>query len=200
MLPSLTTAQQELLDWVAAYIQQHHVSPSLREMMRGMGLRSPAPVQSRLEHLRQKGYVDWSHGRARTIRLLALEVKGMPLLGTIAASGLITTFTEAAEAFEAFKQLPLNCFALRVVGRIDTLLLQAGDTLLFKPVVDRRLLKTGEIVVVQQQGETTLKTLEQDGTGLVRLQSVNIDQPDQCRFLKQLTVQGVMFGVWRSCA
>jgi len=34
------------------------------------GLSSPAPVQSRLDHLRRRGYITWQAGRARTIRLL----------------------------------------------------------------------------------------------------------------------------------
>ncbi|MFZ9621796.1 MAG: repressor LexA, partial [Prochlorococcaceae cyanobacterium] len=47
----LTTAQQELYDWLADYIGVHRHSPSIRQMMEAMGLRSPAPIQSRLKHL-----------------------------------------------------------------------------------------------------------------------------------------------------
>jgi len=64
-LESLTQAQQELYDWLIEYIRklydwlieyirttQH--APSIRQMMRAMNLRSPAPIQSRLERLRAK--------------------------------------------------------------------------------------------------------------------------------------------------
>ena len=40
----LTSAQQELYDWLADYIGTHRHSPSIRQMMQAMGLRSPAPV------------------------------------------------------------------------------------------------------------------------------------------------------------
>ena len=35
----LTTAQQELYDWLADYIGTHRHSPSIRQMMQAMGLR-----------------------------------------------------------------------------------------------------------------------------------------------------------------
>ena len=66
----LTPAQQELYDWLADYIGTHRHSPSIRQMMQAMGLRSPAPVQSRLRHLQQKGWITWKEGQARTLQLL----------------------------------------------------------------------------------------------------------------------------------
>ena len=54
-LEALTAAQQELYDWLAEFIADNRHSPSIRQMMQGMGLRSPAPIQSRLRHLQQKG-------------------------------------------------------------------------------------------------------------------------------------------------
>lgn len=66
----LTSAQQQLYDWLAQFIQQHRHSPSIRQMMEAMGLRSPAPIQSRLRHLQQKGWITWQEGQARTLQLL----------------------------------------------------------------------------------------------------------------------------------
>jgi repressor LexA len=51
----LTKAQQELYDWLVDYIREHQHAPSIRQMMQAMNLKSPAPIQSRLEHLRNKG-------------------------------------------------------------------------------------------------------------------------------------------------
>ena len=67
---TLTPAQQELYDWLVDYIGCHHHSPSIRQMMQAMGLRSPAPVQSRLRHLQQKGWITWKEGQARTLQLI----------------------------------------------------------------------------------------------------------------------------------
>ena len=90
-LEALTTAQQELYDWLADFIAEHRHSPSIRQMMEAMGLRSPAPIQSRLRHLQQKGWITWKEGQARTLQLLgdAAQVTGIPVLGAVAAGGLI---------------------------------------------------------------------------------------------------------------
>ena len=67
----LTTAQQELYDWLADYIGTHRHSPSIRQMMQAMGLRSPAPIQSRLRHLQQKGWtVSYTHLTLPTKRIV----------------------------------------------------------------------------------------------------------------------------------
>ena len=68
-LEALTAAQQELYDWLAEFIADNRHSPSIRQMMQGMGLRSPAPIQSRLRHLQQKGWITWQEGQARTLQL-----------------------------------------------------------------------------------------------------------------------------------
>ena len=88
----LTSAQQELYEWLADYIGSHHHSPSIRQMMQAMGLRSPAPVQSRLRHLQQKGWITWQEGQARTLQLLGGVASGIPVLGAVAAGGLVETF------------------------------------------------------------------------------------------------------------
>ena len=51
----LTEAQSELYGWIKNYIKEFQHSPSIRQMMHGMGLKSPAPIQSRLKHLQEKG-------------------------------------------------------------------------------------------------------------------------------------------------
>ena len=95
----LTPAQQELYDWLSDYIGTHRHSPSIRQMMQAMGLRSPAPVQSRLRHLQQKGWITWQEGQARTLQLLGdmMSQAGIPVLGAVAAGGLVTAFDDVQE-------------------------------------------------------------------------------------------------------
>ena len=40
----LTEAQQELFDWLKSYIKDFRHSPSIRQMMKAMDLKSPAPI------------------------------------------------------------------------------------------------------------------------------------------------------------
>ena len=70
MNEELTSAQNQLLEWIKDYINSYNYSPSIRQMMKGMGLKSPAPIQSRLKHLQEKGYISWQEGRARTLQLI----------------------------------------------------------------------------------------------------------------------------------
>ncbi len=67
---SLTPTQKKALDWILAYREEHGKSPSIRDIMRGLNLSSPAPVQASLERLKSKGYVDWKAGATRGIVIL----------------------------------------------------------------------------------------------------------------------------------
>jgi len=65
-----TEAQFELYQYIYAHIHLYGHAPSIRQMMRAMDLKSPAPVQARLGHLRKHGFVTWEQGRARSVRVL----------------------------------------------------------------------------------------------------------------------------------
>ena len=43
---NLTEAQNELYKWIKNYVRDFQHSPSIRQMMKAMGLKSPAPIQS----------------------------------------------------------------------------------------------------------------------------------------------------------
>lgn len=45
--------------------------PTVREIMAGMGLQSPAPIQQHLDKLRVLGVVTWQIGCARSLRITA---------------------------------------------------------------------------------------------------------------------------------
>ena len=88
-LEDLTNAQNELYAWIRNYLNEFQHSPSIRQMMQAMGLKSPAPIQSRLKHLQEKGYIKWQEGKARTLQIVEEVFDGIPVLGSIAAGGLI---------------------------------------------------------------------------------------------------------------
>ena len=114
----LTNAQEELFEWIKNYMRDFHHSPSIRQMMDGMGLKSPAPIQSRLKHLQEKGYISWQEGRARTLQLVEdLTANNIPILGSVAAGGLIESYSEINENLDisdVFKKK--GVFALKVNG------------------------------------------------------------------------------------
>jgi repressor LexA len=200
-LEPLTSAQQELYGWLERYIQQHRHSPSIRQMMEAMGLRSPAPIQSRLRHLQQKGWITWQEGQARTLQLLGggPGFGGIPVLGAVAAGGLIESFDDARERLDLAPVLETRgLFALSVNG--DSMVdahIADGDVVLMEPVADPTRLKEGTIVCATVSGSgTTLKHFHRQGAQ-VRLEAANPAYAPICLPAEEVLVQGRLVAVWR---
>jgi len=196
---ALTTAQQELYDWLVDFIGDHHHSPSIRQMMQAMGLRSPAPIQSRLRHLQQKGWIKWQEGQARTLQLIEESISGVPVLGAIAAGGLVETFDDVQETLDLNSVLQLKgLFALTVNGdsMIDSFIAD-GDMVLMEPVNEPARLRNGTIVSAMVPGlGTTLKHFFRDGS-LVRLEAANTSYDPIEIDAEQVHIQGKLAAVWR---
>jgi repressor LexA len=195
----LTEAQQELYEWLAEYIRTHQHSPSIRQMMQAMNLKSPAPIQSRLEHLRTKGYIEWTEGKARTIRVLRPLALGVPILGTIAAGGLIEPFTDAVDHLDVSNLvLPPQTYALRVAG--DSMiedLIADGDLVFLQPVPEPEHLKNGTIVAARVDGHgTTLKRFFRSGDRVTLKPANRKYNPIEVSAI-QVQVQGSLVAVWR---
>ncbi len=196
---NLTVAQQELYDWLVDFIRDHHHSPSIRQMMQAMGLRSPAPIQSRLRHLQQKGWIKWQEGQARTLQLVEESIMGVPVLGAIAAGGLVETFDDVKESLDLNSVLQLKgLFALTVNGdsMIDSFIAD-GDMVLMEPVSDPSRLKNGTVVSAMVPGlGTTLKHFFRKGC-LVRLEAANSSYEPIEIDAEQVFIQGKLAAVWR---
>ena len=157
---NLTQAQNELYGWIKEYMREFQHSPSIRQMMQAMGLKSPAPIQSRLKHLQEKGYISWQEGKARTMKIVDELLEGIPIMGSIAAGGLIETYSDVQENLDISDVLKKkDVFALTVNGdsMIDACIAD-GDMVLMEPVKDKLFLKNGTIVSAMVPGlGTTLK-------------------------------------------
>ena len=200
-LEALTAAQQELYDWLAEFIANNRHSPSIRQMMQGMGLRSPAPIQSRLRHLQQKGWITWQEGQARTLQLLgdAAESLGIPVLGAVAAGGLIETFDDVQEHLDIAPTLERRgLFALTVNGdSMKDAHIADGDVVLMEPVLEPKTLRDGTIVSALVSGSgTTLKHFHRDGRR-VRLEAANTNYEPIVLDAEQVAIQGKLVAVWR---
>lgn len=199
-MESLTPAQQELYDWLIDYIKSTQHAPSIRQMMKAMNLRSPAPVQSRLERLRSKGYIDWIDGKARTIRILHQPAKGLSIEGEIAAGGLVEPFNDEKtklDLSDLFTQS--DCYVLRVVG--DSMiedLINEGDYAIMRSLSDSSEVKNGDIVAARVSGHgTTLKHFYQNREQITLKPANQKYQPIETK-ADSVEIQGVLVGVWRS--
>ncbi|MEO0534008.1 MAG: transcriptional repressor LexA [Cyanobacteria bacterium P01_A01_bin.123] len=197
-MESLTDAQQELYDWLVEYIRDNQHSPSIRQMMKAMGLKSPAPIQSRLDHLKNKGYIDWTEGKARTIRLLQAG-RGVPILGAIAAGSMVEVFPDTSERLD-LTTLPIKPkdFALRVSGdSMIEALIDDGDIVIMRPVADPKAIKNGTIVAARVESTTTLKYFYLKGD-TITLKPANPNYDEMPFPAEQVEVQGQLVAVWRS--
>jgi repressor LexA len=199
-LPALTEAQRELYEWLEEYIGTYQHSPSIRQMMSAMGLRSPAPIQSRLRHLQQKGWITWQEGQARTLQLLGGErPAGIPVLGVVAAGGLVEPCDDVQERLDLLPLLQKKgLYALTVHGdSMRDAHIADGDVVLLEPVHDPARLRPGTIVSALVPGSgTTLKHFHREGAR-VRLEAANpayepIELPAD-----QVEIQGRLLAVWR---
>tara|TARA_Y100001968_G_scaffold18746_1_gene14688 strand:- start:1509 stop:2117 length:609 start_codon:yes stop_codon:yes gene_type:complete len=196
---SLTPAQQELYDWLSEYIDTNHHSPSIRQMMHGMGLRSPAPIQSRLRHLQEKGWIKWQEGQARTLQLLGNAFSGIPVLGAVAAGGLIETFDDIQETLDFSHVLKTRgLFALTVNGdsMVDSYIAD-GDVVLMEPVNDCSLIRNGTVVSAFVPGSgSTLKHFHRQGS-IIRLEAANPAYEPIELNSDSVEIQGKLLAVWR---
>ena len=196
---NLTNAQSELFEWIKEYIRNFKHSPSIRQMMNAMNLKSPAPIQSRLRHLQEKGYISWQEGKARTLQLVDEIVQGVPILGSVAAGGLIETYTGFNENLDISEVLKKkDVFALTVNGdsMIDACIAH-GDMVLMEPITNSYSLRNGTIVSAMVPGlGTTLKYFFKR-EGKIFLEAANKAYEPIELDLDQVIFQGKLLAVWR---
>ena len=196
---NLTDAQNELYDWIRNYVKDFQHSPSIRQMMNAMGLKSPAPIQSRLKHLQEKGFISWQEGKARTLKLVNQIFDGIPIKGSVAAGGLIETFSDIHENLDISDVLKKkDVFALTVNGdsMIDACIAD-GDMVLMEPIKDSIAIKNGTIVSAMVPGSgTTLKYFFKRGEKIF-LEAANPAYDPIELNLDEVAFQGKLLAVWR---
>ena len=196
---NLTQAQNELYRWIKDYMKNFQHSPSIRQMMQAMGLKSPAPIQSRLKHLQDKGYISWQEGKARTMQIVDEIFDGVPIMGSVAAGGLIESYSDIQENLDisdVFKKKDI--FALTVNGdsMIDACIAD-GDMVLMEPIKDSFSLRNGTIVSAMVPGlGTTLKYFFKRN-GKIFLEAANAAYDPIELENEQVIFQGKLLAVWR---
>jgi len=173
-METLTERQQQVLDFVASYIDQHGCPPTLREISENFGIKGTATAILHLEALERKGYLNRREGSSRNISLIGRSGGSIavPIIGRVRAGSP----TPAIEDIEGYYNVDLSwvhergCFFLRVEGdsMIDAHILD-GDLVLIRP---QQTAENGQIVVAMIDGEATLKRFYRE-KGRIRLQPEN---------------------------
>ncbi len=200
----LTTKQNEILTFIKRYTAKNNYPPSIREISKGVNLKSPATTHVHVKNLIDKGYLKRNLNNHKILELLvpnefeksdALTVQ-IPLLGKVTAGNPIEAIENPDEYFPVPIQLiPKNSevFTLRVSGES---MINAGILDNDIVIIERKnTAKNGEIVVaMNEDNEVTLKTFYQE-ENYFRLQPENDFMTPI--ILKNVTILGKAIGLYR---
>ena len=196
---AVTKRQKEVLDFISGFVQRNGYSPSFEEIARGLELKSLATVHKHITNLQNKGLLQRSHNRSRSIDVLPPRSKSrpdrLPLMGRIAAG-------QPVEAIEIAETISLG----DIIGNREVFALEVrGDSMQDEHIVDgdfvlvekTRTARQGEIVVaLVRDSEATLKRYYIEGD-VVRLQPSNAEMEPIYVPISQVAIQGRVLGMLR---
>jgi len=195
----LTPSQKPIFEYIKKYLKKKGYSPSLEEVGKRFKL-AKSTIHQHVEELKEKGYLDKSDYRARSIELAKNRKKSdlikIPLLGTIAAGEPIEAIEDRKTIEVPKSQLAKSGehYALRVQGNsmIDEGIFD-GDTVIIR---EQPTVENGETVVaLLNDNEVTLKKIYKERGGF-RLQPANSNLKPF--FTKELIIQGKVVNIIRN--
>lgn len=205
MPKKLTDKQQQVLDFIQAYVRDHGYPPSVRDICEGIGVRSTSTVHGYLTRLERGGYITRESTKTRSIVVDQSETApsnvrsvdsyvDVPIVGRVAAGEPILaqeniedTFPIPAQFIRSGEYFMLNISGESMVkaGILD------GDYVLVRKQQDAR---NGDIVVALLDDSATVKTFFRE-QGMIRLQPENDTMSPI--FTRDLEVLGIVKGVFR---
>ena len=203
-MEKLTKKQEEIMTQIKKFIADKGYAPTIRELCNICNLSSTATMFVHLKNLTNKGYINQTENKFRTIELNVFNeydkknenVMEVPLLGKVAAGNPIEAIENPNEFFNIPSYLiPQNTevFTLEVNG--DSMI-NAGifddDIVIVKK---QKVANNGEIVVAMtDENEVTLKRFYKEDDH-IRLQPEN-DALEPI-ILNNVTILGKAIGLYR---
>ena len=203
-MEKLTSKQNEILTVIKKFIANKGYAPTIRELCKLCNLSSTATMFVHLKNLTNKGYINQTENKFRTIELNVPNeyviknenVIDVPLLGKVAAGNPI----EAIENPEEYMSIPANL----IPNDAEVFTLQVnGDSMMNIGIYDNDIVivkrqknaNNGEIVVAcTDENEVTLKRFYKEKDH-IRLQPEN-DFLDPI-ILPNVTILGKAIGLYR---
>jgi repressor LexA len=204
---ALTRRQKQVLDLVAAFVDENGYSPSYEELAQGLRLASLATVHKHISALTAKNYLKRNLNHSRSLELgpkyhqenkrqRDMTSLCVPLLGRIAAGRPVEAVADRATLSFADLIGHADTFALEVRG--DSMIddhICSGDMVLLERAAEAR---EGDIVVALVGGtETTLKRLYHESGNKIRLQPANSTLEPIIVPASDVEIQGRLLAVLR---
>lgn len=200
----MTKNEQKVLSFIKNHIKKKAYSPSFREIQKAFDLSSVGSVQSYIKQLQEKGHLQKTAFKKRTLKLtqkpntLSESVK-LPLLGEVAAGAPLESHT-----YNEFVDVPLNlvphgdkdCFVLRV----------SGDSMKNAGILDKDLIivkscswaDNGCIVVATTVDESSTLKRVFHHENKVELRPENENFSSQFYSLNEISIKGKLMGLIRN--
>jgi repressor LexA len=200
MLPTLTSRQKEIYDYLLRTIREKGYAPSIPEIGRQFKIASTNGVSDHLKALEKKGYIRRVGKRAIEV-LTALgrpalnAVRQIPLLGSIPAGKPFLS----EENIEGLLTMPSDLgsgklFALQVKGdSMSGAGILDGDRVIVK---QQATAENGEIVCALINGEATLKRFYKKA-GVITLKAENEKYPSIIVSDGEFRIAGRVVGLLR---
>lgn len=195
-MAKLTQRQNEVLELIINYIQEHGAPPTRAEIAKQLGFKSVNAAEDHLKALARKGAIEILPGLSRGIRVR--QASGLAIIGHVTAGNPILS------EFHMEGRIPAeNLFQ----PRADYLLKMRGNGLKDIGILEGDLLavhrttnvNNGQLVVVRLNNEVLVKRYERIGQ-TVRLLSANADVAPVTIDLNQqpLEIEGYAVGLLRT--
>jgi repressor LexA len=175
----LTSRQREILDYMVSFTQELGYPPTVREICKATGLRSPRSVSQHLQSLERKGYIARGRDKSRAIRFLhepvgmagsasPENVISLPLMGKAAAGNPAVAFEPCEVSYSMDRSLfdGGHAFVMRVEGECPTgAHIVEGDLVVVDPDADTH---DGDVVVASIGDLTAIKRYHiRDGSAVL---------------------------------
>lgn len=203
MYEDLNQKEMEILFFIKKIIETQGFSPTVREICKGVGLKSPSSVHGYLERLEAKGYIEKSAMKNRTViiknqdsdmMLAKKQTVDIPIIGRVAAGSPIFASENIEDTFPIPTSLTENkdLFMLKVFG--DSMInigILDGDYVLIEK---RSTAKNGDVVLALIDDSATIKRFFKEEKNY-RLQPEN-DNMDPI-ITNNLEILGHVIGLYR---
>jgi len=197
-----TKRQEEVLEFIARYINTHAYSPTIREVADFFSI-SVKGAHDHLSALKKKGLLKQGDNKPRTMELIRTmeeehDFREIPMLGTVAAGRPVLAVENMDGSIKFHKSLLKNSkeyFALRVRGdSMEGAGIMDGDTAVIE---HQNTVRNGEIAVVMLDDEAvTLKTFYRENAR-IRLQPEN-DNYSPLYYSGDVRILGKLAHIFRS--
>lgn len=204
MLEDLTQKQIEILLYIKSEVQRQGYPPAVREICKGVNLKSTSTVHGHLEKLEAKGYIRKDPTKPRAIEILdrndgfllaSKKTIDVPIVGKVTAGAPIL----AVENIEDTYPIPLEL----VEGHDVFMLKVQGESMIEAGILD------GDLVLVREQssasdGDIVVALLDDEEATIKRFfkekDSIRLQPENQFMtpiYSKNVSVLGKVIGLFR---